>query len=55
MQCTSGKNNDDGKLDDGDVESAKAMRNMFPEIFKDPTCQELSVMKWGGGIEANDY
>ena len=39
---------DDRKSDD--VESAEVMRKMFPEIFKDPTHQELSVMKWGDAI-----
>ena len=53
MQCTFGKNNADSQLDDGDVESAVAMRKMFPEIFKDQTYQELSVIKWGRGIDTN--
>ena len=47
-QCKSGKMIDDRKSDD--VESAEVMRKMFPEIFKDPTHQELSVMKWGDAI-----
>ena len=55
LQCTSNKNQNAGKLDDEDVESAEALRKMFPEIFKDPNCQKLSVIKLGGESETRHF
>lgn len=55
QKCTSNKNQNGGKLDDEDVESAEALRKMFPEIFRDPNCQKLSVIKFGGESETRHF